>query len=161
MITAWRLLSLIALDLPAYPGTAEQGAGGGYHWPVVAASQGIGLELWVRLLGLLLLLLGLFAGFAWAVKKWRLLPQLRGSRQQRLQILETRPLGQRNSLLVIGYGEQRFLIGASNAGIQLLSQLPGSKEPNKNQGGDKDSADKEDASGFLADLNRHIDKEEG
>ncbi len=161
MITAWRLLSLIALVLPAYARAAEQGAGESFLWPVMVAAQGIGLEAWVRLLGVLLLLLGLFAGFAWAVKRWRLLPQLRGSQQQRLQILETRPLGQRNSLLVIGYGARRFLIGASTAGIQLLSQLPDSKEPDKNQAGDKKPADEEGGAGFLADLSRHIDKEEG
>ncbi len=79
MITAWRLLSLIALVLPAYARAAEQGAGESFLWPVMVAAQGIGLEAWVRLLGVLLLLLGLFAGFAWAVKRWRLLPQLRGS----------------------------------------------------------------------------------
>ena len=45
---------------------------------VLAAGQGLGLESLVHLVGMLLLVLGLFAAFAWAVNRWRLLPQLSG-----------------------------------------------------------------------------------
>ena len=109
----WRLsaLSVIAPALLLMGLEAEANSGGS----VLAEGQGIGLESLVQLIGMLLLILGLFAAFAWAVKRWRLLPQLRGG-QNRLQILEVRSLGQRNSLMVVGYGGQRFLIGTSKIG---------------------------------------------
>jgi flagellar biosynthetic protein FliO len=131
---------------------------------VLAAGQSLGLELWVQLIGLLLLILGLFAAFAWAVKRWKLLPQLRGG-QNRLQIVEVRSLGQRNSLMVVGYGEQRFLLGASNTGLQLLSDLPMEKtdigqvrEIDSEKPG-KTTVQPESDGSFLSDLNRHIGKE--
>jgi flagellar biosynthetic protein FliO len=113
---------------------------------------------------LLLLILGLFAAFAWAVKRWKLLPQLRGG-QNRLQIVEVRSLGKRNSLMVVGYGEQRFLLGASSTGLQLLSDLPMEKTDIgqareidcENPG--KITVQPESGGSFLSDLNRHIGKE--
>ena len=169
---AWRLsavsviapaLLLMGLEAEANSGGVEAAStvGGG----VLAEGPGIGLESLVQLMGMLLLVLGLFAAFAWAVKRWRLLPQLRGG-QNRLQILEVRSLGQRNSLMVVGYGEQRFLIGTSSAGLQLLSQLP--EEENSHtqaDGGDAEEtadeghATKEPERGFLSEMNRHIGKE--
>ena len=131
----------------------------------LAEGNGIGLELLVQLIGMLLLVLGLFAAFAWAVKRWRLLPQLRGG-QNRLQIHEVRSLGQRNSLMVVGYGKQRFLIGTSSAGLQLLSQLPGEDHSNSQADGEdaeqtagKGPETKEPGAGFLSEMNRHIGKE--
>lgn len=133
---------------------------------VLAAGQGLGLESLVQLVGMLLLVLGLFAAFAWAVKRWRLLPQLRGG-QNRLQILEVRSLGQRNSLMVVGYGEQRFLIGTSSSGLQLLSQLPEKDSSNAQADGEsaRENASegpetKETGAGFLSVMNRHIGKED-
>ncbi|MBC8244413.1 MAG: FliO/MopB family protein [Verrucomicrobia bacterium] len=151
------------LDAGASSGGVEVGntLGGS----VLAAGSGLGLESLVQLIGMLLLVLGLFAAFAWAVKRWRLLPQLRGA-QNRLQILEVRSLGQRNSLMVVGYEEQRFLIGTSNAGLKLISQLP--EEENSNGQADGEDAEgpvgegaeaKEPRAGFLSGMNRHIGKE--
>lgn len=40
-----------------------------------------------------------------------------------LRVLETRPLGFRSQLHLIAYGEQRFLIGSSPAGIHLISEV--------------------------------------
>ena len=131
---------------------------------VLAAGQSLGLESLVQLLGMLLLVLGIFAAFAWAVKRWKLLPQLRGG-QNRLQIVEVRSLGKRNSLMVVGYGEQRFLLGASSTGLQLLSDLPMEKTDIgqareidcENPG--KSTVQPESGGSFLSDLNRHIGKE--
>ena len=153
---------LMGLDSEANTGGVEaaNNLGG-----VLAAGSGLGLESLVQLIGMLLLVLGLFAAFAWAVKRWRLLPQLRGG-QNRLQIHEVRSLGQRNSVMVVGYGEQRFLIGTSSAGLQLISQLP--KEANSNSQADGEDAEgangegretKEPETGFLSGMNRHIGKE--
>ena len=168
----WRLsaLSVIAPALLLMGLEAEANSGGieaarALGGSVLAEGQGIGLESLVQLIGMLLLILGLFAAFAWAVKRWRLLPQLRGG-QNRLQILEVRSLGQRNSLMVVGYGGQRFLIGTSNSGLQLLSQLPeeenthaqvdgGDTEETADEGGEE----KKPGAGFLSEMNRHIGKE--
>lgn len=170
---AWRLSAvsvfapaflLMGLDLQANSGGVEVASV--LEGSVLAAGSSLGLESLVQLIGMLLLVLGLFAAFAWAVKRWRLLPQLRGGGQNRLQILEVRSLGQRNSLMVVGYGKQRFLIGTSSAGLQLLSQLPGEDHSNSQADGedaeqtaDKGPETKEPGAGFLSEMNRHIGKE--
>ena len=76
-----------------------------------------------------------------------------------------RSLGKRNSLMVVGYGEQRFLVGASSIGLQLLSDLPMEKTDIgqareidcENPG--KTTVQPESGGSFLSDLNRHIGKE--
>ena len=132
----------------------------------LAEGNGIGLELLVQLIGMLLLVLGLFAACAWSVKRWKLLPQMRGG-QNRLQILESKSLGQRNSIMVVGYGDQRFLIGTNSAGIQLLGQLPGEKkslsQTEEGDAGESEEArgdEKESERGILSGVNRHIGKED-
>ena len=131
----------------------------------LAEGNGIGLELLVQLIGMLLLVLGLFAACAWSVKRWKLLPQMRGG-QNRLQILESKSLGQRNSIMVVGYGDQRFLIGTNSAGLQLLGELPDEKN---NLGQADQVADEATSKGgdvkkgggesILSEMNRHIGKE--
>ena len=164
---AWRLsaVSVIAPALLLAVPEVVANSGGVQSASVLAQGKVIDLESLVQLIGMLLLVLGLFAAFAWSVKRWRLLPQMRGT-QNRLQILETKPLGHRNSLMVVGYGEQRFLIGANNAGLQLLGQLP---EENNNpaqadEGDAEESAvegddGKKSEGGILSGMNRHIGKE--
>ena len=48
----------------------------------------------------------------------------------KLAILETRALGNRFALYVVGYERQRLLIGSSPAGLNLLSELPPAAEAN-------------------------------
>jgi flagellar biogenesis protein FliO len=48
----------------------------------------------------------------------------------KLAILETRPLGNRFALYVVGYEQQRVLVGSSPAGLNLLSQLPSAAQTN-------------------------------
>ena len=166
---AWRLsaVSVIAPALLLAVPEAVAYSGGVQSASVLAEVKGIGLESLVQLIGMLLLVLGLFAAFAWSVKRWRLLPQMRGA-QNRLKILETKPLGQRNSLMVVGYGEQRFLIGTNNAGIQLLGQLPEEQNnlPQADRGDAEESTvegddEKKSEGGILSGMNRHIGKESG
>ena len=169
LISRLPLVSVIAPVLLPLGVEVEAKSGGVDYCPVVkcgvlGVGQSLGLESWVQLLGMLLLVLGLFAAFAWAVKRWRLLPQLRGG-QNRLQVMEVRSLGQRNSLMVVGYGEQRFLLGASSAGLQLLSNLPLEKtdlaqarELDVEKAGTT-SGESESTGCFLSVLNKHIGKE--
>lgn len=76
----------------------------------------------LRVLGALALVLGLFLGGAWVVRNGRsgLFGQKRSTR---LNLLETRSLGGRQALHVVAYGQERFLIGSTPAGINLLSHL--------------------------------------
>jgi hypothetical protein len=67
--------------------------------------------------------------------------------------------------MVVGYGEQRFLLGASSSGLQLLSNLPLEKtdlgqarELDVEKAGTT-SGQSESAGSFLSDLNKHIGKE--
>jgi flagellar biogenesis protein FliO len=77
----------------------------------------------VRVTGALVLVLGLFLGGVWLYKNWQRLAVQNG-RRPRLNILETRSLGARQAVFVVGYQQQRFLVAASPAGVNLLSHLP-------------------------------------
>lgn len=75
-----------------------------------------------RVFASLAFVLALFFGGVWLFRNWQRLSQ--SHRRTRLNILEARPLGPRQALYVIGYNHQRFLVGASQAGISLISPLP-------------------------------------
>jgi flagellar biogenesis protein FliO len=77
----------------------------------------------VRVLGALALVLGLFLGGVWLFKNWQRLSTRSGS-APKLNILESRSLGARQGIVVVGYDKQRFLVATSPAGVNLLSHLP-------------------------------------
>ena len=85
-----------------------------------------GLSL-LRVFGALALVIGLFLGGVWLVKNWQRLSVQRG-RVPKLNILETRSLGGRHAVFVVGYEQERFLIASSPAGVSLLSHLPNAAE---------------------------------
>ena len=156
------VLSPIAAGMEAQAGTVSA-------WPsepstVIAATSGPGLEAWIQLLGMLLLLLGIFAAAAWAIKRWRLLPQLREGGQN-LKVVESRSLGQRNSILVVQYMDRKFLVGSGSNGVQLIGDL-GGDSPSLGQAATSDpvvsvdeGAESEKRPGFLSSLSQHIQKE--
>jgi flagellar biosynthetic protein FliO len=76
----------------------------------------------LRVLGALALVLGLFLGAAWMVRNGRFSVFGQG-RSGRLNVVESRSLGARQALYVVSYGQERFLIGSTPAGINLLSHL--------------------------------------
>jgi flagellar biosynthetic protein FliO len=76
----------------------------------------------LRVLGALALVLGLFLGGAWLFRNGRFSNFTRG-RSARLNVLETRSLGARQAIYVVAYNQERFLIGSTPAGINLLSHL--------------------------------------
>jgi len=92
----------------------------------------------LRVTGALALVLGLFLGGAWFFKNWQRLALPRGQ-QPRLNFLETRSLGARQAVLVVGYEKQRFLVATSPAGVNLLSHLPdaeaGAADPSEKPAG--------------------------
>jgi flagellar biogenesis protein FliO len=77
----------------------------------------------LRVLGALGVVLGIFLGGVWLYRNWQRLALPRGGRPK-LNIIETRPLGGRQALYVVGYEQGRFLIASSPAGVSLLSHLP-------------------------------------
>ncbi len=86
----------------------------------------------IRVLGALALVLGIFFGGVWLFRNWQRLTIQRG-RAPKLNVLETRPLGGKHALYVIGYEQERFLLSASPTGVTLITHLPAATE--------KDSAD--------------------
>ena len=76
----------------------------------------------VRMLGGLAFVLALFFAGVWLFRNWQRVARLRN--KSRLRVIEAQSLGPRQGLYVIGYEQQRFLVGASNAGVSLVSVLP-------------------------------------
>jgi flagellar biogenesis protein FliO len=87
----------------------------------------VGISSFVRVIGALALVIGLFLGGVWLFKNWQRLAVQRG-RAPKLNILETRSLGGRQAIFVVGYNQERFLIASSPTGVNLLSHLPTATE---------------------------------
>jgi flagellar biogenesis protein FliO len=81
----------------------------------------------IRVFGALMLVVGIFLGGVWLFRNWQRFTVQKGG-GPRLNVLEARSLGQRQSLYVVGYQQQRLLLAASPAGITLLSHLPPADE---------------------------------
>jgi flagellar biogenesis protein FliO len=77
----------------------------------------------IRVIGALALVLGIFFGGVWLFRNWQRLTIQRG-RAPKLNVLETRPLGGKHALYVIGYEQERFLLSASPTGVSLITHLP-------------------------------------
>jgi flagellar biogenesis protein FliO len=86
----------------------------------------------LRVFGALTLVLGLFFAGVWLFRNWQRLTIQRG-RAPKLNVIETRPLGGKHALYVIGYEQERFLLASSPTGVNLLSHLPTAeaKEPSE------------------------------
>jgi flagellar biogenesis protein FliO len=87
----------------------------------------VGISSFIRVIGALALVIGLFLGGVWLFKNWQRLAVQRG-RAPKLNILETRSLGGRQAIFVVGYNQERFLISSSPTGVNLLSHLPTATE---------------------------------
>lgn len=99
-----------AVPLPSSPLTT----------PAVDASLGGAV---VRLFGAFTLVIALFLGGVWLWKNWQRTAGAKG-RWGRLQVLEARSLGNRQSIFVVGYENERLLLGSSPQGVTLLTRLP-------------------------------------
>jgi flagellar biogenesis protein FliO len=83
---------------------------------------GIGLSV-VRLLGAFVLVVSIALGAVWLLRNGaRFAPRSRVDRT--LKVLEMRMLGGRQSLVVVGYEDQRMLLATSPAGVSFLCRLP-------------------------------------
>jgi flagellar biogenesis protein FliO len=81
----------------------------------------------IRVIGALALVLGIFFGGVWLFRNWQRLTIQRG-RAPKLNVIETRPLGGKHALYVIGYEHERFLLSASPTGVSLLTHLPAAEK---------------------------------
>ena len=60
---------------------------------------------------------------------WWYVRKTRGSRPNGLRITDKAALGKSTWLAVVEVGEQRFLVGAGESGVGLISELPALPEP--------------------------------
>ncbi len=77
----------------------------------------------LRVLGGLVFVLALFLGGVWLLRHWQRVGGARGQ-VPKLNVLEAKSLGNRNTLYVIGYEQQRLLLASSPTGVTLVSHLP-------------------------------------
>lgn len=91
--------------------------------PSLQSPPGDLLYVMLRLIGGLFLVIAVFLGVVWFFKKSRFFPLYHGAPAQ-LKILESRSLGYRNTLFVVGYSQHRFLLAVSATGVSLLASLP-------------------------------------
>jgi len=77
----------------------------------------------LRVVGALVLVLGLFLGGVWIFRNWQRLTARRGA-TRKLDVMEVRPLGGRQAIYVVGYEQERFLLASSPAGVNFLTHLP-------------------------------------
>ena len=77
----------------------------------------------IRALGAFVLVLAIFLAGVWFFRKGQRMAW-RKSGAPKLAILETRSLGNRLALHVVSYEQHRLLLGASPAGLVMLTRLP-------------------------------------
>jgi flagellar biogenesis protein FliO len=99
--------------------------------PLIAPSLPNAGVSFLRVMGALALVIGIFLCGVWLFKNWQRLAVQRG-RAPKLNILESRSLGGRHAVYVIGYEQERFLISSSPGGVNLLSHLPAAAESEAN-----------------------------
>ena len=79
-----------------------------------------------RVFGAMVIVIGVFFAGVWLFKNWQRI-STKGKGGSRLNLIEVKSLGQRQTLLVVGYQEQRMLLASTSTGITLLTQLPPEK----------------------------------
>ena len=81
----------------------------------------------IRALGALALVFAVFFAGVWLFRNGQRMAW-RKSGPPKLSILETRALGNRLAIFVVGYEQRRLLVGGSPAGLTLLTELPAATE---------------------------------
>lgn len=109
-------LAWLAGNLPAFAQAAQPVAG-----PPPQSLPDAGAA-FIRVLGALALVISLFLAGVWAVRNWQRVSRT-GGPSARLNLLESRALGNRHCLHVVGYERERFLVASWPGGVSLLSHL--------------------------------------
>jgi flagellar biogenesis protein FliO len=82
-----------------------------------------GMDEFGRLLGYVTLLAALAGGAIYLIKFGIPLHRNRSKEERKLQVLEMRPLGNRQFLIVVGYEDTRMLLGVTPGKIDYLCAL--------------------------------------
>jgi flagellar biogenesis protein FliO len=77
----------------------------------------------LRMIGGLCLVFSLLFAGVWIYRNSSRFAPGRG-RNSKLRVLESRALGHRHSIFVVGYDSQRILLSTSPTGVTMLSHLP-------------------------------------
>jgi flagellar protein FliO/FliZ len=101
--------------------TAAFGADPAPLQPLPSSSFGAAL---IRMLGSLAIVVAIFFAGAWLFRNLHRF-RAQNAPQRRLQVFEARSLGARQTLYVVGFDQQRMLIGSSPQGLTLIAHLPG------------------------------------
>ena len=107
--------------------------------PILAAAAGAGEALatpalqapnlggsFLRMCGSLAIVFAVLVGIRWGLKHWQGAALLR--KTPKLKVLESKAVGARQALLVVGYNHERMLLASTPQGITLLSRLPEEQE---------------------------------
>jgi flagellar biogenesis protein FliO len=89
---------------------------------VAAPPPSVGFSV-LRVIGALCLVFSLLFGGVWAFRNSARLSPGR-NRIAKLKVLESRSLGHRHSVFVVGYDNQRLLLSTSPTGVTMLTHLP-------------------------------------
>jgi flagellar biogenesis protein FliO len=116
-VIAWSALVFIAFSVHC-PAESLNGPAPALAGPPPSAALSV-----LRVLGAMALVFGLFFGGLWLWRHWQRLVLTQG-RAPKLTVCEAKSLGQRHTLYVIGYEQQRMLVSASPTGVSLLTPLP-------------------------------------
>ncbi len=116
------LFFLVATSAPAADVAAPFLGTNSPALPPLPSSTSVVFSLF-RVLGALALVLAVFFAGVWLFRNWQRTLIHRGQ-SPKLNILETKALGQRHALVVVGYEQQRFLVASSPAGVTMLATLP-------------------------------------
>jgi flagellar biogenesis protein FliO len=112
------LAILLSADVPADAQTNSTAAT--FNPALPSSDMGVSL---LRVMGALALVLGIFLAGVWLFRNWQRLA-VKGGRTPKLNVLEIRSLGGRQSIYVVGYEQERFLLASSPAGVNFLTHLP-------------------------------------
>src|SRR4051812_30342322 len=90
--------------------------------PLTPPSTSFGVAFF-RVIGSLAFVVAIFFGGAWLFRNMHRFRQT-GSPARKLQVLEAKSLGARQAIYVVGFEQQRMLIGSTAQGLTLLTHLP-------------------------------------
>jgi flagellar biogenesis protein FliO len=81
----------------------------------------------LRVFGALAIVIAVFLGGVWLFRNWQRFTIHRGH-APKLNVVESRSLGGRHAIYVVGYENERFLISSSPTGINMLTHLRSADE---------------------------------
>ena len=90
--------------------------------PLTPPSTSFGVAFF-RMIGSLAFVVAIFFAGAWLFRNMHRFRQA-GSPARKLQVLEAKSLGASQTIYVVGFEQQRMLIGSTAQGLTLLTHLP-------------------------------------